>query len=264
MELSGNDRNKRVVVVSARRRRTAMYGLMIVVLILGMAVSLTAQPTVSGRVTAVVFFGLFIALCVWLWLRVNRGRNRIEVAADAIRYLHWNGGVEFTLSRDAEQELRLIPRLRDHGFVAGDRLTIVGSGDVMSLSGFSPRAVRRACQGAGWRFADRGAGVDPELAARDLRRFREAGRLVEAAQLVDLFGPYDVDANRSGTTSLGAAVLEEYADQMAQLDRRAARAAYERAAAEQRSFAAYATSGGEGAARMAEAERLRLASMDTA
>jgi hypothetical protein len=58
------------------------------------------------------------------------------------------------------------------------------------------------------------------------------------------------------TTSLGAAVLEAYGDQLAATDRAAADAAYQDAAAEQRSFAAAATSGGEGLARTAEADRI--------
>ena len=49
-------------------------------------------------------------------------------------------------------------------------------------------------------------------------------------------------------------MLEAYGDQLAAADRAAADADYQNAAAEQRSFAA-ATSGGEGLAGMAEADR---------
>jgi len=52
-----------------------------------------------------------------------------------------------------------------------------------------------------------------------------------------------------------AAVLEAYADQLADADPAAADALYRRAAGEQRSFAA-AASGGEGFARMADAGRI--------
>ena len=51
-------------------------------------------------------------------------------------------------------------------------------------------------------------------------------------------------------------MLEAYGDQLAATDRAAADAAYRNAAAGQRSFAAAATSGGEGLARMAEADRM--------
>ena len=51
-------------------------------------------------------------------------------------------------------------------------------------------------------------------------------------------------------------MLEAYGDQLAAADRAAADADYQNAAAEQRSFAAAATSGGEGLAWMAEACRI--------
>ncbi len=247
-----NRKNSGIIVVSQRRHRTVFFGLMIAVLIVGMAASLSAQPTVSGRVTAVVFFGILIALCAGLWVLANRRRNRIEVTRDAIGYRHWSRRTDFTLSRQRGDDLRIIPRLRDHGFVVADRLTIVGSGDIMNLFGFSPHAVKRACEAGGWRF---GTGT-PAQAEHDLRRWHEEGRAAEAAQLVDLFGPYDVDAGADATVSLGAAVLEAYADELSGIDPRAARAAYLRAADAQRSYAAFATSGGEGIARMAEADRL--------
>ena len=95
--------------------------------------------------------------------------------------------------------------------------------------------------------------VAAERAVRDLRA---AGQLAQAVRLVGRLGPYGVADGPDATTSLGAAVLEAYGDQLAAADRAAADAAYQNAAAEQRSFAAAATSGGEGLARMAEAGRI--------
>src|SRR5258708_1925424 len=92
-----------------------------------------------------------------------------------------------------------------------------------------------------------------EQAAGELRT---AGQLAEAAGMAGQLGPYGVADGPDGTTSLGAAVLEAYGDQLAATDPAAADAAYRDAAAEQRSFAAAATSGGEGFARMAEADRI--------
>jgi hypothetical protein len=100
-------------------------------------------------------------------------------------------------------------------------------------------------------------GGTQEQAARDLSRLVEAGMVAEAAQLVDLFGPYDMSAGPDATVSLGAAVLEAYADELASTDRTAARAAYQRAANAQRAYAAVAaTSGGQENAHMTEARRL--------
>lgn len=108
------------------------------------------------------------------------------------------------------------------------------------------------------RAADRPdrAASDPAAAERAVRALRAAGRLADAADLVNQLGPYGVADGDDATTSLGAAVLEAYADQLAPADPRAADAVYQRAADEQRSFAAAATSGGEGFARMAEADRI--------
>ena len=93
-------------------------------------------------------------------------------------------------------------------------------------------------------------------AERAVRDLRAAGQLAEAVRLVGQLGPYGVADGPDLTTSLGAAVLEAYGDQLAATDRAAADAAYQRAADEQRGFAAAATSGGEGVARMAVADRI--------
>jgi hypothetical protein len=87
-------------------------------------------------------------------------------------------------------------------------------------------------------------------------RAMRAGRLAEAADLVDQLGLNGVADAGDATMSLGAAMLEAYADQLAAADPSAADALYRRAAGEQRSFAAAATSGGEGFARMADADRI--------
>jgi hypothetical protein len=114
--------------------------------------------------------------------------------------------------------------------------------------------------GAGPGAGQRPDGPEPAAALgaaeRSVRKLRAAGRLAEAARLVGQLGSYGVADGPDATTSLGAAVLEAYGDQLAATDSAAAAAAYQSAAAEQRSFAAAATSGGEGTARMAEADRI--------
>lgn len=98
--------------------------------------------------------------------------------------------------------------------------------------------------------------ADPTAVEQAVRALRTAGRLADAAELVDQLGPYGVADGADATMSLGAAVLEAYADQLAAADPHGADAVYRRAAGEQRSFAAAATSGGEGIARMADADRI--------
>lgn len=98
--------------------------------------------------------------------------------------------------------------------------------------------------------------LTPEQAERAIRALRAVGRLAEAARLTGRLGPYGVAEDATATASLGAAVLEAYGDQLAAADPAAADAAYRQAADDQRSFAAAATSGGEGIARMMEADRI--------
>jgi hypothetical protein len=97
---------------------------------------------------------------------------------------------------------------------------------------------------------------DQLAAERAVRELRAAGRLAEAVRLVGRLGPYGAADGPDATTSLGAAVLEAYGDELAATDPAAADAAYRDAAADQRSFASGATSGGEGLARIAEADRI--------
>jgi hypothetical protein len=248
-EMSG----QRTVTVKQRSRWTIRAVVGVVVMLLGLAASLAAQPTASGKITAAVFFGLFIALIVWLWRRQNRWRDQFEIKPDAIGFRHGRGGgPSITLTRGDGTDLRLIPALRDHGVTAGPRLALVGSGEMLTIYGFSADAVRRGCTAAGWRFGN----GSPEQAAQDLRGLRDDGRLAEAAQLIELFGPCDWPAESNPDSSLSAMILERYADGLAQRDPAASRAAYLSAAGAQRSFAAYASSGGEGSARMMEADRL--------
>jgi hypothetical protein len=92
---------------------------------------------------------------------------------------------------------------------------------------------------------------------RAVRELRAAGRLAGAAGMTGELGAYGVPDGPDGTRSLGAAVLEAYGDQLAAAgDLAAADNAWLDAAADQRSFAAAATSGGEGIARMGEADRI--------
>lgn len=96
----------------------------------------------------------------------------------------------------------------------------------------------------------------PEQAERTIRALRAAGRLAEATALIGHLGPYGVAEDATATASLGAAVLEAYGDQLAATDPEAADTAYQRAAEDQRLFAGGATSGGEGIARMMDADRI--------
>jgi hypothetical protein len=145
----------RTVTVRQQHRWTIRAGIGVVVMALGLAASLDAQPTVSGKITAAVFFGLFIAGIGWLWRLANRGRDQIEITPDAIRYSRGRrGGPSITLTREEGTDLRLSPALRDHGVTVGPQLSLVGSDQAIMIYGFSANALRQGCTAVGWRFAN--------------------------------------------------------------------------------------------------------------
>jgi transcriptional regulator with XRE-family HTH domain len=106
-------------------------------------------------------------------------------------------------------------------------------------------------------------GPDPQMGAvrprgpDDARRLWRAGRLAEAAQLVDEFGPFNIGVDGDPDFSLEAAILEAWGDQIMASNPAEGRAVYLRAAGAQHAHAAGATAGGEGLARVAVAERIR-------
>lgn len=119
----------------------------------------------------------------------------------------------------------------------------------------NPRRRARAVQPAPVTAADHDAGRPVEEIARDIRALRQEGRLAEAVALVDELGWYGI-ADDDFTTSLSAAVLTAYGDELRATDPAAADAAYERAVNLQLAFASGATAGGEGIARSAVAKEI--------
>jgi hypothetical protein len=148
-------RDSGVIIVAQRPRYTVAIGVMIVILALGTVVSETNPHTTAGRIGVAAFFGVFIALCVWIWFRWNRRRGHIEVADDAIKYVRWSGETVAVVPREQVNQLRIIRRLRDRQLFLYDRLVVQGTDAWINLKGFSARAVRQACLACGW-HVDRG------------------------------------------------------------------------------------------------------------
>ena len=133
-----------------------------VIFVLAIAASVAAQPNTGGKVTAGVFFGIFLLVILGAWLAVNRRRARLVIDADAISYwVSKRGRPSYTLLRAPDCELRLVPARRGQGATADARLALAGpdadgtaadSGTEIILFGFSVPAVRRGCEAAGWRF----------------------------------------------------------------------------------------------------------------
>jgi hypothetical protein len=249
----GYGRPAEAVILRARSTWTTVaFGFLTVLWILALVVSEGAQTSSGGSLTAAVFFGLFIAGTVAGWVFVDRGRRQLEVGRDAIVTRPGRQGKPFTLTRDDGDTLRILPKFRAYGSVRAPRLLFLGTGGFIALGGFSLDQVSRACQAQGWRFDG-----DPALAIRDVRGWLHKGRTVEAAQLIEVFGPFPgAAADDEPHLGLEAAVFEDLGDKLGRGARDSARTAYRRAAEAQRAFAAHTPVPEEAAARLAEAERI--------
>ncbi|HEY0935881.1 MAG TPA: hypothetical protein VGD91_19345 [Trebonia sp.] len=226
---------------------------LVVLFALCLAVSVSSQQTAGGRIAAACFFGVLLAVSLAGWFRVRRVRRQLEVGRDVIVSRRGAKGRQpFTLTADPGDTLRLLPQFKLYSRVRQPRLIFLGRGGYLLLGGFSLGQVRRACEAQGWRFDG-----DPALAVRDVQSWLHRGLSVEAAQLLQLFGPFpDASADGEPRTALEAAVFEDIGDKFAGRARANARDAYQRAAAAQGAFAARAASPGEGAERRDEADRI--------
>jgi len=228
-----------------------VFGVFTLVWALALAASVGAQPAASGKAAAGVFFGVLIVASIGGWFIVNRRRSQLEVSHDLITR-RTGSAAPVSLSRSHGESLRVLPRLREFSVVGPERLILLGTGGSLPLTSMPADEVRRACEARGWRF-DGGS----ELAVRDVQRWLHAGKPAEAAQLIELFGPFsDVATDEDADISLVAAVLEDCGDRVLRRNRASARDAYRRAAAAQHAFASRASSAAESANRTAQASRL--------
>lgn len=253
MQEHGTSRPPGAVVIRARIRGTAIPLVVIAILwLVCLAVSLTAEHSASGKAEAGALFGIFLVLTVAALAGQFRSRTELEVSHDAI--VHRAKKASHTFHRSAGESLRVLPRFADnHGLARAPRLTILGSGGILPLGGFSVPEIRSTCEALGWRFDD----DDPGRAAVDVQRWLHAGRSAEATQLIQLFGPFtSVPLDDDPGVSLDAAVYEDYGDKLMRRAPAYARDLYRRAASAQRAFAGHAPSLRDRAARLDQAERI--------
>jgi hypothetical protein len=157
----------------------------------------------------------------------------------------------FTFARHEGDTLRLLPKFTFYARARQPKLVFLGRGGFIPLGGYSPAQVQRACQAQGWRFDG-----SPALAEKDVQDWLHSGLSLDA-ELLMTFGPFPgAAADNEPHTSLEAAVFEDLGDKLARSARSSARDAYQRAAGAQRTFAGYATTPDEAAARAAEAARI--------
>jgi hypothetical protein len=145
-------------VIVRQRPRGLTWGVpCTLVFILAIAASVAAQPNTSGKISAGVFFGIFLLAILGAWFSVNRRRARLEIDSGSICYwVSKHSRPSYTLMRRPDAELRLIPAQRGQGVRADARLALAGAdadgaGEII-LFGFSVPAVRRGCEAVGWRF----------------------------------------------------------------------------------------------------------------
>lgn len=246
-------------VFTEGRRGNSVGGILLAVLLLPSTFVFFLSPGKGGLAIGIVMAVLSVAvLSVAFGSMVRqalRNRDRIKVTSGAITFRRWSDGQETTFRHEDGDLLLVFPRYVDYARWTDVLLTQLGTGRVIGLSRFPRGAIRRACKRRGWRF-----GCDTALVERHLRLWRDWGSrdwhwLQYAASLVDAGGPVNVASEPGEPTSLGAAILGQYAAGLRPDSRRKARAC-QLAADAQRSFAALAMSPEENAARLAEADKL--------
>jgi hypothetical protein len=248
-----------VVVRSANLGALTLFGCLSALFVLVLAISESSQQTTGGRIAAGVFFGALLAGSLAGVIAGLRRRRSIEIGRDAIvsRPVSSRPGGKMppappvTFAR-GDGGLRLLPKFTFYTRARKPKLMFLGTGGFITLNGFSPGRVRRACEAQGWRFDG-----NPALAVRDVQDWLHSGLSLDAVQLLMTFGPFPgAAADNEPHTSLEAAVFEDLGDKFTRSSRDNARDAFRRAATLQRSFAGYAQSPDEAAARVAEAVRI--------
>ncbi len=224
------------------------------------AIDCDPTRTASNRIEAGAFFGFFILLGIGLWFLINRRRAQLEIRRiDIVNRLviRPQGKPPQRVNRADGDLLHVLPKFKLYGKVRQARLVFLGRGEFILLKtpwegAISAEEVRRAGEARGWPF-----GGDPSLAVKDVQIWLQHGRSFEAAQLLEVFGPFPAAAtDGEPRVALAAAVFEDVGDKLLPSNKGNARDAYRRAAAAQRFFAGYARSPGETAARLAEADRM--------
>jgi hypothetical protein len=252
-----------IVWAGVNRIAAGIFGFLILLwggLLLG--IEIHGPPTVGDRIAAAVIFGFLLLLSVGGWMLNRRHRGHLEIrhidivsrplVRDRSRRLRPQ-----RVDRADGDSLRILPRYKLYGRVRPPRLVFLGRGEFIVLQqplegAFSLEEVQRACEAHGWPFDG-----DSSRAVRDVQAWLHHGQTVEAAQLLELFGPFPATATEGEPhIALTAAVFEDVGDKLMHRNRGNARDAYRRAAIAQRAFAGYARSPDQAAARLAEASRI--------
>jgi hypothetical protein len=152
---SAPDPGSIVVVGEDRRQIYFLFGFLVLVFAVALGRGVAGAQTTAGRAAAGIFCVVLIVAIIAGSISLLRRPARLEVTADAIRFVQRNGQVS-VLSRQSGDELRFVKKHAaplSRIWTLG--VTITGTDTVINLPGFFSRnAVRQACRARGWRFAN--------------------------------------------------------------------------------------------------------------
>lgn len=144
-----------IVVAEDRRQIGFLFGFLILVFVLALARGVTGAQTTGGRVAATVFCVVVIGILTVGGLRMIRRPARLEVSADAIKFVQRDGHAS-VLSRQSGNELRFVKQHRgalSRIWTLG--VGVVGTDTVIELPGlFARSAIRQVCSSCGWSFVN--------------------------------------------------------------------------------------------------------------
>ncbi|HVB42412.1 MAG TPA: hypothetical protein VNF47_06850 [Streptosporangiaceae bacterium] len=126
-----------------------MYLALIALFVIAILTAYQSQPTTSGRIATIVFFGFFIALFALGLMAAVRQRSRLQISTETILYVTAKDDT-LTLDRQSGNVLRLVQT----GTSSRRRLGLT-NGDaemILPISRFSTRELGQACAARGWEF----------------------------------------------------------------------------------------------------------------
>lgn len=127
-----------------------LYCALIALFALAIAVSIPNQAATSGKIGAIVFFGLFIALFVLGLVQAFRRRSRLEISSERIMYVNYRDD-SLALDRESDGPLRL--------YNAGGKVPPLWrlanrDGTVkLPVNRYRRSRLTRLCATKGWEFA---------------------------------------------------------------------------------------------------------------
>jgi len=144
-----------IILRESRLWPNLIFGGLLAVFAVAFVLGLVGAKTAGGRVAVIAFLGGWMALWVWLWIRVIQRCGHLQIAGPAITYIDGKGQT-MILSRQQGDVLRIVGK-------AGNRatnrfLTVQETSTLIPLNWFRIREVSQACAARGWQLGTGPAG----------------------------------------------------------------------------------------------------------